>query len=123
MKLPRPLSQMLCSLLAVLLVVTALPAWVPTALGAPEGALVGSLSAIGSVELRGVAVSRDGTVFSGDTIRTWEDGYRKRAGAGTRQRLSTLLATCREFQLRKSGTELLAAARTLGLDETLDRAG
>jgi len=37
--------------------------------------VIGSVKAAGSVELRGVQISREGTLFAGDTIRTRTDGY------------------------------------------------
>src|SRR3954452_23134960 len=36
---------------------------------------LGAVNASGAVELRGVIVSRDGTVFSGDRLRSNEKGY------------------------------------------------
>src|SRR5215813_3723705 len=36
---------------------------------------IGSVKAAGSVELRGVQISREGTLFAGDSIRTRTDGY------------------------------------------------
>lgn len=38
---------------------------------------LGAISAVGNVELRGVTVSRDGTLFSGDHLRSNEKGYAK----------------------------------------------
>jgi hypothetical protein len=40
-------------------------------------AVIGSVSAVGSVDLRGVGISQEGTLFSGDTIRANEKGYAK----------------------------------------------
>src|SRR5262249_4206190 len=39
--------------------------------------VIGSVSAIGSVELRGVGISQEGTLFAGDNIRSHEKGYAK----------------------------------------------
>src|SRR5207253_4914085 len=39
--------------------------------------VIGSVSAVGSVELRGVGISQEGTLFSGDKIRANEKGYAK----------------------------------------------
>jgi hypothetical protein len=39
--------------------------------------VIGSVSAVGSVDLRGVAISQEGTLFSGDSIRSHEKGYAK----------------------------------------------
>src|SRR6516225_2952928 len=40
-------------------------------------AVIGSVSAVGSVDLRGVGIAQEGTLFSGDTIRANEKGYAK----------------------------------------------
>ena len=86
MRLSLPLTRSLSKLLVALLAFTAVPA---KALAepnpVPNAALIGSLSATGSVELRGVAISRDGTLFSGDTIRTHSDGYASVALSGGQQ--------------------------------------
>ena len=39
--------------------------------------VIGSVSAFGSVDLRGVGISREGTLFAGDSIRSHEKGYAK----------------------------------------------
>src|SRR5436190_18122780 len=39
--------------------------------------VIGSVSAIGSVELRGLGISQEGTLFSGDKIRSNEKAYVK----------------------------------------------
>lgn len=39
--------------------------------------VIGSVSAVGAVDLRGVEVSQEGTLFSGDSIRSHEKGYAK----------------------------------------------
>jgi len=39
--------------------------------------VIGSVSAIGSVELRGVGISQEGTLFSGDNVRANVKGYAK----------------------------------------------
>jgi len=39
--------------------------------------VIGSVSAVGSVELRGVGISHEGTLFSGDSVRANEKGYAK----------------------------------------------
>ena len=44
-------------------------------LGAKD--VLGSVTAFGSVELRGVAISREGTLFAGDRIRAHGDAYAK----------------------------------------------
>jgi len=39
--------------------------------------VLGSVSAVGSVDLRGVGISTEGTLFAGDSIRTHEKAYAK----------------------------------------------
>jgi len=66
-------------LMAVALVLTT--AFVTMPLSAADFAaarpVLGSVSAVGSVDLRGVGISQDGTLFSGDSIRSHEKGYAK----------------------------------------------
>jgi len=48
-----------------------------------EGNVLGSLSAVGAVHLRGIPVSREATLFAGDRIETFESAYaRVRLSAG-----------------------------------------
>ena len=47
--------------------------------------MIGSVGAVGPVDLRGVAITGDGTLFSGDRIHVYEKGYAKvLAGAGSK---------------------------------------
>src|SRR5215510_7018702 len=39
--------------------------------------VIGSVSAVGQVELRGIAISQEGTLFAGDIIRTNQKGFAK----------------------------------------------
>ena len=39
--------------------------------------VIGSVSAVGPVELRGIAISQEGTLFPGDSIRSGQKGYAK----------------------------------------------
>jgi len=39
--------------------------------------VIGSVSAVGPVELRGVGISQEGTLFAGDSIRAGQKGYAK----------------------------------------------
>lgn len=51
--------------------------------------VLGSVSAVGPVELRGVSISTEGTLFSGDSIRSREKGYAKvLLGSGSKIELS-----------------------------------
>jgi len=51
--------------------------------------VIGSVSAVGSVELRGVGISQEGTLFSGDSVRANVKGYAKvLIGTGSKIELS-----------------------------------
>src|SRR2546426_5695704 len=51
--------------------------------------VIGSVSGIGQVELRGVGISQEGTLFAGDRIRAGQKGYAKvLLGTGTKIELS-----------------------------------
>jgi len=51
--------------------------------------VIGSISVVGAVDLRGVAISQEGTLFSGDSIRAHEKGYAKvLLGTGSKIELS-----------------------------------
>src|SRR5215831_5182877 len=39
--------------------------------------VIGSVSTVGTVDLRGIGIAREGTLFSGDSIRAHEKGYAK----------------------------------------------
>jgi hypothetical protein len=50
---------------------------------------IGSVSAVGLVDLRGVGISQEGTLFAGDSIRAHEKGYAKvLLGTGSKIELS-----------------------------------
>lgn len=74
MSLRRPIARMLSLALASLLLISTTPIASPGE-ASPDGALIGSVSAAGPVELRGIAILREGTLFSGDTLRTMADSY------------------------------------------------
>jgi len=47
--------------------------------------VIGSVSAVGPVELRGIGISQEGTLFAGDSIRSGKKGYAKvLLGTGTK---------------------------------------
>jgi hypothetical protein len=51
--------------------------------------VIGSISAVGPVELRGVSISQEGTLFAGDSIRAGQKGYAKvLLGSGIKVELS-----------------------------------
>src|SRR5437867_1509784 len=43
----------------------------------PTRPVIGSVSAVGPVELRGIRISQEGTLFAGDSIRAEGKGYAK----------------------------------------------
>src|SRR5581483_5972271 len=64
-------------LLAVALVITTTFITLPVSAADFSSArpVIGSVSAVGTVDLHGVGIAREGTLFSGDTIRSGEKGY------------------------------------------------
>jgi hypothetical protein len=68
--------------------------------------MIGSVGAVGRVALRGVAISGDGTLFSGDHIRVHEKGYAK-VLAGTGSKLE--LFENSDVNIRQEGKELKIA--------------
>jgi hypothetical protein len=51
--------------------------------------VIGSVSAVGPVELRGIGISQEGTLFAGDSIRAGQKGYAKvLLGTGSKIELS-----------------------------------
>ena len=79
---PMSLARVFSLVLVGLLVSGAAAAGLAAPAAPPDGALIGSVSASGPVELRGVAISREGTLFSGDTLRTRLGSYASVALAG-----------------------------------------
>jgi len=85
------LSRELRRLMAVTLVLTTVLVTMPLSAADFSAArpVIGSVSAVGSVDLRGVAISQEGTLFSGDSIRSHEKGYAKvLIGTGSKIELS-----------------------------------
>ena len=77
-------------------------------------AVIGSVSAVGSVDLRGVGISEEGTLFSGDTIRANEQGYAKvLLGTGSKIELNekTAVKVTRDAQ----GVKIAVNTGTIGL--------
>src|SRR5215510_14217856 len=51
--------------------------------------VIGSVSSVGPVELRGIGISQEGTLFAGDSIRAGQKGYAKvLLGTGSKVELS-----------------------------------
>jgi len=79
------------SLMAVTLVLTTVFVTMPLSAAdfSASRPVIGSVSAVGLVALRGVGISQDGTLFSGDSIRAGEKGYAKvLIGTGSKIELS-----------------------------------
>ena len=75
--------------------------------------VIGSVSAIGPVELRGVAISQDGTLFAGDSIRSLSKGYAKVAfTSGNKIELNENAQV--QVTSDKQGTRVLLAAGNVG---------
>lgn len=77
MQLSDSLLRAIAPAMAVLMVLTPIStAWAsPSPPVSDDAGLVGSVNVAGPVELRGVRVAREGTVFSGDTINTDADAW------------------------------------------------
>jgi hypothetical protein len=74
MRIHKHMLQSVALLLAVLMVVSTMP------LSAAEGARaasIGSVSVVGAVDLRGVRINGDGTLFSGDRMNVVPGAYAK----------------------------------------------
>jgi hypothetical protein len=63
--------------LAVVLAFLLIVQTVPLSAAEPSRASIGSVSAVGMVDLRGVAISGDGTLFSGDRMNVGSGAYAK----------------------------------------------
>ena len=48
-----------------------------TAFAEPAAAVIGSVTSVGSVQLRGVDIAKDATLFAGDVVTSRGDGYAK----------------------------------------------
>jgi hypothetical protein len=86
---------------------------------------IGSVSAVGAVDLRGIGISQEGTLFAGDSIRAHEKGYAKvLLGAGSKIELSekTDVTVNRDAQgvkiAMKTGTIGFTAKSGLRIDVT-----
>src|SRR5688572_25961511 len=77
-------SQLTALTLVLLLTFCTLP--LSAADKTAHAATIGSISSVGSVQLRGVALSNDGTLFSGDRLNVGPGSY-ARVIAGTGHKL------------------------------------
>jgi hypothetical protein len=73
------LSSDFRKLVAVALVLTTVLVTMPVSAAdfSTPKTVIGSVSAVGPVELRGVGISQEGTLFAGDSIRSGQKGYAK----------------------------------------------
>lgn len=75
--------------------------------------VIGSVSAIGPVELRGVVISQEGTLFAGDSIRSLGKGYAKVAfTSGNKIEMNENAQV--QVSSDKEGTRVLLAAGNIG---------
>jgi hypothetical protein len=79
--------------------------------------VIGSVSAVGEVDLRGISISQEGTLFAGDSIRAHEKGYAKVLfGTGSKIELSekTDVTVSRDGQ----GVKIAMSSGTMGFTAT-----
>lgn len=75
--------------------------------------VIGSVNAVGSVDLRGIGISQDGTLFSGDSIRSHEKGSAKiLLGTGSKIELSE--KTDVTVNSDKDGVKIAMSTGTIG---------
>ena len=77
-------------------------------------AVIGSVSAVGSVDLRGVGISEEGTLFSGDTIRANEQGYAK-VLLGTGSKIELYEKTAVKVTRDAQGVKIGMSTGTIGI--------
>jgi hypothetical protein len=75
--------------------------------------VLGSVSAVGSVYLRGVGISQDGTLFPGDTIRANEKGYAK-VLLGTGSKIELMEKTDLTLNRDSQGVKVAMNTGTIG---------
>jgi hypothetical protein len=63
------------SLVALALVFTTTVVTMPLSAADYSKSMLGSVNALGSVELRGIGISQEGTLFAGDNVRTRANGH------------------------------------------------
>jgi hypothetical protein len=103
-------------LLAVALLLTTTLVTMPVS-GADFSAarpVIGSVSAVGRVDLRGIGISQEGTLFAGDSIRANEKGYAKvLLGTGSKIELypKTAVSVSRDAQ----GVKIAMSTGTIGI--------
>lgn len=76
--------------------------------------VIGSVSAVGSVDLRGVGISQEGTLFSGDSIRSHEKGYAK-VLLGTGSKIELYEKTDVTLNSDKQGVKIAMNTGSLGI--------
>jgi hypothetical protein len=75
--------------------------------------VLGSVSAVGSVYLRGVGISQEGTLFPGDTIRSNEKGYAK-VLLGTGSKIELMEKTDLTLNRDSQGVKVAMNTGTIG---------
>jgi hypothetical protein len=79
--------------------------------------VIGSVSAVGPVELRGVGISQEGTLFSGDRIRAGQKGYAK-VLLGTGNKIELQEKTDVSINRDAKGIQIAMNAGTVGFTAT-----
>jgi hypothetical protein len=77
--------------------------------------VLGSVSAVGSVSLRGVGISQEGTLFPGDSIRANEKGYAK-VLLGTGSKIELMQKTDLTVNRDSQGVKIAMNTGTIGFE-------
>ncbi len=75
--------------------------------------VIGSVSAVGPVELRGIGISQEGTLFAGDSIRAGHKGYAKIV-LGTGSKIELAEKTDVNFNRDAQGVKIAMTTGTVG---------
>jgi hypothetical protein len=76
--------------------------------------VIGSVSAVGSVELRGVGISQEGTLFAGDSIRANDKGYAK-VLLGTGSKIEVYEKTAVSVSRDAKGMKIAMSSGVIGI--------
>jgi hypothetical protein len=76
--------------------------------------VIGSVSAVGSVDLRGIGISEEGTLFAGDSIRANEKGYAK-VLLGTGSKIELYEKTAVSVNRDAQGVKIAMTNGTIGI--------
>ena len=76
--------------------------------------VLGSVSAVGSVDVRGVGIAQEGTLFAGDSIRSHENGYAK-VLVGTGSKIELYKNTDVRMNRDAKGVKIAMTTGTIGI--------